>query len=269
MGVGNCGAEQFAPPVPLDSVPELKLAIIECRRTGIFARLEELYGSVPKTKCKRCGQCCRESPSMYSVEFAYACQGIATSDIECNQPGLVAAVLGFWWAQLVSIQYCPFLGDHTCLIYPSRPLNCRTFGLRSAASDQTARDKARQAMKVLSSFYASEGVVLPPEVLGLRVPRCRHVTVTGGTVGVANTAALHRAVVELELRLLDPPTVTEGLTCMSFDAHLALALIGRQTFRSTKTDAMKLYQSGWDAGAVTAFVMKGIKFRFADLVTPA
>jgi Fe-S-cluster containining protein len=96
--------------------------------------LEELYRSVPRTVCDNCGKCCRlteaESAAgyftmfpLYAIEYINIVCFVRTRFHRRLQRELLGCVdehpLG-----------CPFRDEQkrACIIYPVRPLICRTYG---------------------------------------------------------------------------------------------------------------------------------------------
>jgi hypothetical protein len=71
----------------------------------------------------------------------------------------------------------------------------------------------------------------------------------------------------MQIEILHVPAddVNVGLNWLEFDAHLALAILGPDEALSRKIGAMKRYQAGESPDDVTAGVMQGAAFHFADL----
>ena len=95
--------------------------------------LEVLYEQVPATRCAGTGDCCalteEEFDNYYATMFPlYRAEYIhIVAYVEKHfSPQRRQELLNFTEERP---RRCPFLGaDHSCTIYPVRPLICRTYG---------------------------------------------------------------------------------------------------------------------------------------------
>ena len=101
--------------------------------------LEVLYGQVPATRCAGTGDCCALTDEefdtyyatmfpLYRAEYLYI-----VAYVERHfSPQRRQELLSFTEERP---RRCPFLGaDHSCTIYPVRPLICRTYGAMNPVS---------------------------------------------------------------------------------------------------------------------------------------
>ena len=101
--------------------------------------LEVLYGQVPATRCAGTGDCCALTDEefdtyyatmfpLYRAEYLY----IVAYVEQHFSPQRRQELLSFTEERP---RRCPFLGaDHSCTIYPVRPLICRTYGAMNPVS---------------------------------------------------------------------------------------------------------------------------------------
>ena len=100
----------------------------------LSSQLQDLYDSVPATRCAHSGECCFLTDAEYEADYAtmfplFSAEYLHIADyVEASFPADRRK-------QLLSFteerpRQCPFLGpDKTCTIYPVRPLICRTYGV--------------------------------------------------------------------------------------------------------------------------------------------
>ena len=101
--------------------------------------LEVLYGQVPATRCAGTGDCCaltdEEFDTYYATMFPlYRAEYLhIVAYVERHfSPQRRQELLRFTEERP---RRCPFLGaDHSCTIYPVRPLICRTYGAMNPVS---------------------------------------------------------------------------------------------------------------------------------------
>ena len=132
--------------------------------------LEVLYDQVPATRCAGTGDCCalteEEFDNYYATMFPlYRAEYVhIVAYVEKHfSPQRRQELLNFTEERP---RRCPFLGaDHSCTIYPVRPLICRTYGAMNPVSI------ARQAIAHQSDFPSAQIRAFVRREAGMVCPR--------------------------------------------------------------------------------------------------
>ena len=143
--------------------------------------LEVLYDQVPATRCAGTGDCCaltdEEFDTYYATMFPlYRAEYVhIVAYVERHfSPQRRQELLSFTEERP---RRCPFLGaDHSCTIYPVRPLICRTYGAMNPVSI------ARQALAHQGDFAVGANS-------RLCAARGRHGVSAGGGAGAGKGRA--------------------------------------------------------------------------------
>jgi hypothetical protein len=94
----------------------------------IFEELEKIHSEIPQTKCDQKNECCKAGcPPMYYSEFLYLLENFNSQlDSDKKQKVINNCIDNYF--SLDVIKPCP-LFDGGCLVYDSRPVNCRIYGI--------------------------------------------------------------------------------------------------------------------------------------------
>ena len=133
--------------------------------------LEELYSTVPRTVCDNCGQCCTLNEEefvagyvtmfpLYAIEYLNIVRFVRARFPESLQQQLFGAMAEH-------PKRCPFRDTEKrgCIIYPVRPLICRTYGILREEDIQRALDYADGVpVTWLNAFADIERMTFCPHV---------------------------------------------------------------------------------------------------------
>jgi hypothetical protein len=114
---------------------------------AIYQQAEELAASAPHDGCQRCAHCCQfdllgREPYVTSIELAALVRAVR------RRGGPPAAL------EPNGRKICPLLtAELRCAVYADRPLGCRTFWCRAAASDARAAER-RQVLGLVRDVKA-------------------------------------------------------------------------------------------------------------------
>lgn len=153
------------------------LKIVE--RKKVPRRLSFIYQQVPDFFCDRCSECCFSCCETYFLEFLTIYAHLKQLPKEEQEP-IVKRLVQYELFSLMALDYqCPFLEfdgkKGSCVLYDTRPLACRFFGLYPEDDYRDMRLKSRQANEELTKFYSrSYGLFLPDSVMGHDVDQCEY-----------------------------------------------------------------------------------------------
>lgn len=150
---------------------DLDLLQNEYNNNGLFKGLEDLYESIPDGKCSGCTACCSESVNTSFVEFVniYKYLGERTEIFS----EVIEKIFDFYFTEYVERKKCPFLKDSKCLIYPVRPLPCRTFGhLNRADYEKNYSDVLKINRETQGALENEFGFRVPDAVVEFKIPYC-------------------------------------------------------------------------------------------------
>ena len=113
------------------------------------AQLEALYALVPSTICENCGECCELTDEdmklgyatmypLFAVEYTYITEYVIRTLNESDQRWIFGVLEE-------RPRRCPFR-DHEqgrCIIYPVRPMACRSYGVLSSEEVDDAERRYR------------------------------------------------------------------------------------------------------------------------------
>lgn len=222
------------------SLDKLYPQLSNAQKNGIFDELEDIYGAVPQTSCERCSVCCTVPSPAYLVEYLYMFNYMKNNLAE-QLPDLFERAVRYYFLELLDINLkCPFVNpsDNSCLIYPARPLSCRSYGLlKSKAGDGYQKEMRNLAVR----FKEEHGIVLPQEIIDYQVPSCGSVKLTeGGKVPREFLEVSISYVARLETKVLSVPVVETEQTFMPHATHLAMTLLSKGAVMR-KVKVMKEY----------------------------
>ncbi|HRT42425.1 MAG TPA: YkgJ family cysteine cluster protein [Phycisphaerae bacterium] len=98
-----------------------------------------MTANAPTFKCARCGACCTHLFVYATPEDVLREPRIAERSIRADRDGSSSLMQTQWW--LARGSPCPFLTNHGCAIYPTRPHDCVAF-MPGSAQCTEARETA-------------------------------------------------------------------------------------------------------------------------------
>lgn len=220
--------------------PRLKKA----HELSSFGRLAEVYAALPPTRCDMCGQCCRQGPEIYYVEFLHTLRYILSFSPEKYQQ-LVQRAVKFHLLGLVDASLaCPFLEDNECTIYPIRWFVCRWWGLEAEADFLRQRKRERRDLsrqELMRHFKELYQIELPPAVAAAaELPFCRQVEITAGErPSQSRKAALLSKLIQLDQELLPLGTMLRQLNYLDFSTHLCSLFLSPEEMANYRLRAIK------------------------------
>lgn len=227
---------------------------------GVFKELEIVYEELPETECERCATCCTVPPPGYLLEFLNLYRFLRTN-LLAERAEIMRRVTEYYFLELVNIAVkCPFLsGDNNCLVYPVRPLSCRSYGLR-----QGKENYDNSAMEQTARYYREKhGIELPREIVDFRLPaNCEKVKVAKGkSLKKGDIERLITELAKLEMNVAPADYVEQDLTLMPFATYLALTVLGEGA-RSRRLKIMKEYLEKGSSPLLEEYKEKAGKFSF-------
>jgi Fe-S-cluster containining protein len=161
--------------ISLEVIRELLAASAEQRRA-----LEDAYGKLPATRCRRRTDCCSLLPEISFVE-ALAAIRLLVNMAPARRHQLSKGLVRYFFLNPVEILLCPFLEGDNCLIYEDRFFGCRTYGLWSRKYYEKQAARSRRAKRLSEKQWLGLGVELPQEVVNFRLPYCPYVELQGNS----------------------------------------------------------------------------------------
>ncbi|MHB1041454.1 MAG: YkgJ family cysteine cluster protein [Eubacteriales bacterium] len=227
---------------------------------GVFKELETIYGELPETECERCATCCTVPPPGYLLEFLNLYRFLKTN-LLAQRAEIMKRVAEYYFLEMADIKVkCPFLsGDNDCLVYPVRPLSCRSYGLKKGKENDD-----NEAMKRTAQYYREKhGIELPQEIVQFRLPaNCEKVKVARGKP--LKSGDIERVITDLaklEMNVAPAEYVEQDLTLMPFATYLALTVLGEGA-RSRRLKVMKEYLEKGSSPLLEEYKEKAAKFTF-------
>lgn len=227
---------------------------------GVFKELETIYEELPETECERCATCCTVPPPGYLLEFLNLYRFLKTN-LLAQRAEIMKRVAEYYFLEMADIKVkCPFLsGDNDCLVYPVRPLSCRSYGLKKGKENDD-----NEAMKRTAQYYREKhGIELPQEIVQFRLPaNCEKVKVARGKP--LKSGDIERFITDLaklEMNVAPAEYVEQDLTLMPFATYLALTVLGEGA-RSRRLKVMKEYLEKGSSPLLEEYKEKAAKFSF-------
>jgi Fe-S-cluster containining protein len=223
---------------------ELEPRFKKARELSSFGRLEEVYSALPPTQCDMCGECCRQGPEIYYVEFLYTLQHLLSFPPEKYRLVIQRAVKFYLLGLADASLTCPFLEDDKCTIYAVRWFVCRWWGLEAEADflrhhHRERRDLARQ--ELLRQLELAYQIKLPPAASdAAHLPFCRQVEITEGEhPSQSRKRALLGKIIQLDQELLPLGTMMQQMNYRDFSAHLCSLFLSPQEMVEYRLLALK------------------------------
>lgn len=227
---------------------------------GVFKELKTIYEELPETECERCATCCTVPPPGYLLEFLNLYRFLKTN-LLAQRAEIMKRVAEYYFLEMADIKVkCPFLsGDNDCLVYPVRPLSCRSYGLKKGKENDD-----NEAMKRTAQYYREKhGIELPQEIVQFRLPaNCEKVKVARGKP--LKSGDIERVITDLaklEMNVAPAEYVEQDLTLMPFATYLALTVLGEGA-RSRRLKVMKEYLEKGSSPLLEEYKEKAAKFTF-------
>ena len=140
-------------------------------RSDLAAELQVLYEQVPATRCAQSGECCVLTDEEFNNDYAtmfplYRAEyeNILRFVKKTFGRGRRRELLGFTEERP---RRCPFLGrNHSCTIYPVRPLICRTYAVMNHRSIAAAAEESKGEVPQdwIDGFVLRESSMVCPRV---------------------------------------------------------------------------------------------------------
>lgn len=139
----------------------------------IARRLDFIYSRVPMNSCRRCADCCFNSPQVQRLEFLNIYDWLRTLP-EQKQRRLGRKLIEYEILNLTTLKNkCPFLQRLGCLIYERRPLQCRLFGLYPQEEyTDIVRTCRRQNEELVRHYARAKKLPLPMNVMTYDIDQC-------------------------------------------------------------------------------------------------
>lgn len=138
----------------------------------LFNDVENIYSSIPSGKCAGCTKCCMESVNTFYIEFLNIYNYISGFDGMLDK--VMEKVENHYFDELITKMTCPFLDEKgLCIIYPVRPLVCRTFGYLSKEEHENNYSRVLDMNKEAEEyFYEEYNIKLNEEVINHKIEYC-------------------------------------------------------------------------------------------------
>jgi Fe-S-cluster containining protein len=142
--------------------------------------LKQMYSLLPQTRCHRKADCCSMLPEMTLLE------AISVMRLLADMPApmriqLIKRIAEYFFVNAVEITACPFLKGQECVIYQSRVLGCRTYGLWSQKYYLNLANQNRKAKQRFQQQWRKIGIKLPQAVIDFQLPYCLAVETLHGS----------------------------------------------------------------------------------------
>lgn len=223
---------------------EVKYLIDLAEEERVARRLDFIYSQVPMNNCRRCADCCFNSPQVHPIEFLSIYEWL-TALPELKQLHLGRKLIEYELLNLTTLKNkCPFLKRLGCLIYERRPLQCRLFGLYPREEYEDIVTKCRLQNEELSGYYRRvKKLPLPKAVMTYDIDQCANNIDKQGRLIVIpadDRARLNAQIHELSRQAL--PVDWHSPNLLSFSNQYSLMHMNDEELETTKITAIKEFQ---------------------------
>jgi len=232
------------PPSRTSDHVALPRALAAARRQGLFARLTEVYGEFPETRCDNCARCCFESPGIFFVEYLFLLEALTGLPRPRREELLRRGVEELFFSWIEPARQCMFLEDGQCAIYARRPLACRLFGLVAPEERDRVEAEARLAARQEASRLRLLGIEAPAAVVERSLASCDRVRDLAGRPVRVDADALAARVAHLDQRLLAPTVVLNEFCFRSLPERLGAAALGADAVDPMRLQLLRRAQRG-------------------------
>ena len=229
---------------PRSDEADLTRALRRARRAGLFARLDEIYASLPATTCEGCARCCFESPGIFFVEYLALIERLLALPESERTRLLRAALRELLFSWIDPDRQCLFLEGSRCSSYATRPLACRLFGLVAPSERDQAEAQARLAAREEVRRLGMLGIRVPEEVVQRALASCDRVRDERGRPVRVDADPLAARVARLDEHLLPREVVVEEFCFRSLPERLGAAALGREAIELMQVQLMRRAQRG-------------------------
>ena len=182
-------------------------------------RLDYIYSQVPMNKCRRCADCCFNSPQVHHIEWLNIYEYLRALP-KLKQIQLGRSLIEYELLNMTTLKNkCPFLKFTGCMIYNRRPLQCRLFGLYPQEEYTDIVRKCRGENEQLANYYAKvKRLPLPAEVMTYDIDQCENNYDGGGNVVVVaggERARLNEQIRNLSQQVLPSDLLSPNLISFS------------------------------------------------------
>jgi Fe-S-cluster containining protein len=234
------------------------------KKERLFQTLKEIYSGIPKTTCKKCGYCCKESPKGYYIEFLNIYRSIKNKFWN-YQKIIIKKSIEFGFMDIVTSKYqCPLLFDRKCLLYGVRPLSCRRYGLESEAEFNKNRLRIKEQIKGIKELYSERYCIdLPDEVIFVQPEKCKDIT------NRSNISYDDRKWDLLQLKILHLDSIFFSTTLMEkefnyndFSRYLCATIFGFERFLDLRLQATREFVEKERSDVLIKAIEEGLNFSF-------
>lgn len=129
-------------------------------------RLSGIYDSIPMNNCKRCTDCCLDTPEVFFIEFINILKYLSDNFSKEEKDKVAQKLVNDELTSLISEdRRCAFLDGNNCIIYERRPIQCRLPPFHSKQDYEETKAARLKRNTELQRFYCvSHDLKLPEEL---------------------------------------------------------------------------------------------------------
>ncbi len=249
------------------SSPNLQQEVNELAATAgeerVPRQLSFIYSQIPMNNCRRCADCCFNSPQVYPIEFINIYRSLQSLS-EKTQITLGNRIVEYELLSLTTLKNkCPFLSKRGCLIYGERPLQCRLFGLYPQGEYENLVKRCRHENKNLADYYLrKKRVKLPMSVMTYDVDQCENNYDSQGNLLILPEKERERfdeQILALSEQFL--PRHWRSQHLLSFSNQYNRLHTDDETLEQTKVQSIREFQRHGDSRTMKRFLARGV-FKF-------
>jgi len=234
------------------------------KKERLFVSLKEIYGGIPKTSCKQCACCCKESPKGYYIEFLNTYRSIKNKYWN-YQKKIIKKSIEFGFMDIVTSKYqCPLLFGKKCLLYDVRPLSCRRFGLESETEFNKNRLRITEQMRKIKKLYTEEyDIELLEEVIFVQYEKCKDIKSRGNiSYDDRKGNLLQQKILHLDSIFVSPSLIKREFNYNDFSRYLCATIFGFERFLEWRLKAIKEFVETKRSDTLKKAVEEGLDFSF-------
>ena len=227
----------------------------------VFTGLSQVYDEIPALKCTMCGECCSDSPRITLLEYLNIYKYIR-DNLKSYWTVIVDNCINNYFLDMVkSSLKCPFLDENrNCIIYQSRPFNCRTFGHKS--QDEIEIGFTKGIFDQVKNYWQQHGIVIPDEVMKFKPYYCETVQpLEGEKLGLKNITLIMNKLIAVERKMFSLEIIMDNDNYVPFYKHFINTVIGMRANKK-RPDVMKEYLDNGQSIMLNEFLSKGRIFEF-------